>query len=624
MKGAQVCGKPPRHCPGVNVAGRDYFVQLQQTPTRQVRFYGPYPSLMDGQPVVVLARALMAGDGTFGGVVIALVPLERLQGLVNTVRLGPAGATSLRLGSLAVVVRAPVLPASAAAASVGPASPELRSLVSTSPSGGIYRSTNPFDGLDRINALRHLQGWPLYVLVGDALDDFLVSWWRFAVATGVFLGIFGAVSVLLVRTAQQSAARHQRAEELYDQAPCGYHNQSADGTILRINDTELAWLGYSRDEVVGKRRIVDFLTDAGRAEYARLMPGFVQSGSILGLELDLVRRDGARMRVRMDANAVRDAAARFVMSRTVMFDVTEAHELRLRRQVLMDEQQAMIDNELIGMVRLRKQTMVFANRALHRIFAYDEGELDGQPIRRLYLDQGSYDAVGQDAHAQLQGSGKSRRQLQMRRKDGVPVWIDLYGTRLSGLSDDDTLWMMSDVTVMQEQQLQAHHLANHDALTGLPNRRLLGDRLVMALARAARSHHIVAVCAIDLDGFKPINDTFGHAAGDTVLRTLAGRIQGCLRAHDTVSRIGGDEFIVLLDDLDQSESHHLVIERLNQQIGVLVALDDGQDIQVTASVGVALYPTDGATPAELLLHADRAMYMAKRNGRDSDWHVDLP
>lgn len=155
-------------------------------------------------------------------------------------------------------------------------------------------------------------------------------------------------------------------------------------------------------------------------------------------------------------------------------------------------------------------------------------------------------------------------------------------------------------------------MAHHDALTGLPNRVLLDERLSLALAQAKRSGHEVAVCLLDLDGFKPVNDTFGHLIGDRVLQEVAERIKGCLRESDMVARYGGDEFVLILDDLVDQRQSREVIERVLMAVAQPLQCHPGA--RVRASIGVSIYPEDATDAISLLKHADEAMYAAKRDG----------
>lgn len=161
-----------------------------------------------------------------------------------------------------------------------------------------------------------------------------------------------------------------------------------------------------------------------------------------------------------------------------------------------------------------------------------------------------------------------------------------------------------------QQRLQI--MAHHDALTGLPNRVLLEERLTLALSRAKRSGHAVAVCLLDLDGFKPVNDAFGHLIGDRVLQEVAERIKGCLRESDMVARYGGDEFVLVLDDLVEERQSREVVERVLMAAAQPLRCHPGA--RVRASIGVSIYPEDAADVFSLLKHADDAMYAAKRDG----------
>jgi diguanylate cyclase (GGDEF)-like protein len=157
-------------------------------------------------------------------------------------------------------------------------------------------------------------------------------------------------------------------------------------------------------------------------------------------------------------------------------------------------------------------------------------------------------------------------------------------------------------------------VAYFDMLTGLPNRALFRDGLTQALARSQRYAEKMALLFIDLDGFKRINDVYGHETGDAVLRAVAGRIRESLRASDVAARYGGDEFTVMLPFIDSDEDGAFVAEKLRRCIAAPLKID-GRDVSVGASIGVALFPEDGRDADTLTLHADDAMYRAKRRGK---------
>lgn len=202
-------------------------------------------------------------------------------------------------------------------------------------------------------------------------------------------------------------------------------------------------------------------------------------------------------------------------------------------------------------------------------------------------------------------------------KDGSTVWTEIVSTysvnlRTGGL---ELQGVTRDITERRASQERIAYLAEHDTLTGLPNRALVTDRLSQALASARREGHGVALLYIDLDRFKPVNDTHGHAVGDLLLREAAQRMRDCVRESDTVGRFGGDEFVVLLPRVEVPDDALRVAEKIRCTLAAPF-LVSGLSLEVSSSIGVALYPDDGRSESSLLLGADRAMYEAKRSGRD--------
>lgn len=211
-----------------------------------------------------------------------------------------------------------------------------------------------------------------------------------------------------------------------------------------------------------------------------------------------------------------------------------------------------------------------------------------------------------------------------RRADGRPHVQELSGGRWvqsirHRTPDGGIVVLRSDITEFKHSELAARLQAQYDALTELPNRRLLHDRLTHALARARRAGAAVAVMLIDLDDFKPVNDTHGHRVGDEVLRVTANRLRAALRSADTVARFGGDEFVVVIDDLRHvahiGEVTTKVIDAVERPITPTVGPTDPPALQISCSVGISLFPQDGQDSDVLIRHADAAMYRAKQTGR---------
>ena len=267
--------------------------------------------------------------------------------------------------------------------------------------------------------------------------------------------------------------------------------------------------------------------------------------------------------------------------------------------------------------------MLAVNDAAHRIFGYADGELAGRKVAMLMPEASR--AAHEHGLARVVAGGTPRlvgvSNVQVRglRSDGCEFPLELT---LSAVPLPDNMLfvgVMRDITERRAMEDKLSHMAQFDSLTGLPNRALFMDRLDTAMTRAGRSHRALAVMFLDLDGFKAINDTLGHRAGDDVLVQIAERLASAVRRSDTVARLGGDEFTILLEELvDPDADAHAIADK------VLAALRSplragGQPLSVTTSIGLVVHKSDSlsATPSELLSHADGAMYAAKRAGKDA-------
>ncbi|CAK0764073.1 two-component system, cell cycle response regulator [Gammaproteobacteria bacterium] len=185
------------------------------------------------------------------------------------------------------------------------------------------------------------------------------------------------------------------------------------------------------------------------------------------------------------------------------------------------------------------------------------------------------------------------------------------------IENGDILWhgIQYDITERKEQEKKLDRIAHYDTLTGVPNRRLLADRMKQALARAQRNNTLLGVCYLDLDSFKPVNDQFGHASGDKLLIEITCRLQNILRGGDTLARLGGDEFVLVLSDLNTLEQCKIVLQRILVAVSTPVNIGSAV-VVVSASIGVTLYPQDNSDADTLLRHADHAMYQAKELGKN--------
>lgn len=438
---------PPERCRRFNIGDRDYFATLRDQPDSPPALFGPYPARPTNEPGLILARALRTPDRAFAGVVVAVLPLARLQPLVAAAQFGPNGAASLRTATMEPLVRASgsTPPPDAAPGAI---SDRLKQALAQSAEAGSFRAVTASDGVDRVTAYRKLPSYPVYALVGDATQDFLGPWRGMAGWIGGFLLLIMAASLTVERVARSSLIEQERAQRLYDDAPCGYHTLDAQGRYLSINATELRWLGCTRAEVVGKMRPFDFFTDEGKATFARNFPLLKSSGRLDELPLELVGRRGDVRRVLVSAQAVLNAKGEFLLSNSVMHDISELH----RSQQLLREtarlQALMLDTELLGMARLTRRQVVWANRGMERIFGYGSPEWHGMPARQLHVDDEAYEALIRASNPEIRAGGAYRTQMPLRRKDGSVCWADLGVAPLADDGDEVMLFVV-DISALK-------------------------------------------------------------------------------------------------------------------------------------------------------------------------------
>lgn len=290
-------------------------------------------------------------------------------------------------------------------------------------------------------------------------------------------------------------------------------------------------------------------------------------------------------------------------------DVTEHHEverkLKLSASVFTHAREGIVITDASA-------TIIEVNDTFSLITGYTREEVLGENPRILRSGrhpQEFYTAMW----STLLEEGSWKGEVWNRRKSGR-IYAELL--TISAVKDNagqtqNYVALFNDITKLKDFQHQLEHIANHDTLTNLPNRVLLADRLTQAIAQCRRRKRALAVAFLDLDGFKVINDAYGHSAGDELLIALSQRMQKALREGDTLARIGGDEFVAVIADIENPEDSHPVLERLLEVTTEPVIIGSAT-VRVTASIGVALYPPDGTDADQLIRNADKAMYVAKQ------------
>jgi diguanylate cyclase (GGDEF)-like protein/PAS domain S-box-containing protein len=266
-------------------------------------------------------------------------------------------------------------------------------------------------------------------------------------------------------------------------------------------------------------------------------------------------------------------------------------------------------------ITARDGWFIDTNRSFLDLFGYAREEMLGLNARQVYADPAARPKFRQ---AVEEKDGVVDYELRLRKKDGTEIDCLVTATVRAG-RDGSLLGYQGSIRDISEQkraQETIKRLAHHDALTGLANRTLFNDRLSVALAHAHRNQHELAVMLLDLDQFKQINDTLGHPAGDRLLQAVGERLTDRLRGEDTVCRMGGDEFLLLLPEMASAKDAGRVCEGILKVIRQPIALN-GREVRSTASLGLAVYPYDGEDADALVKNADIAMYRAKEEGRDN-------
>ena len=440
----------------------------------------------------------------------------------------------------------------------------------------------------------------------------------------------------------ESEERVQRAlaeqELILDNASVGiaFVRQRA---IQRCNRYLEDMVGAGPGELIGQSTASLFASrtdweEAGRRAYSSTVPGGTYDG-----ETRFRRRDGTTFmcRARGRRTDTGDEEQEWIWSYE---DVTAEREAEMRVQRALAEQDLILDNATVGIAFVRSRVIQRCNRFLEEMVGARRGALVGQRSALLFADEVDWKEASRRAFEETPPGGIHVAEARLKRADGSTFVCSMRGRRIDpGDTEQEWIWSYEDVTAEREADLRvqqalgeleravaqrtaeleeakkhAQHLADHDALTALPNRRLLEDRLTQALALSYRNRKSTAVMFVDLDRFKTINDSLGHAVGDQLLKEVAARLVNQLRIGDTICRIGGDEFVVVLPEVKRSSDVAHVAQKVIEQLSQPVVIEE-RELLVTCSIGIAVYPDDGRDAESLIRNADAAMYHAKELGR---------
>ena len=335
----------------------------------------------------------------------------------------------------------------------------------------------------------------------------------------------------------------------------------------------------------------------------------------------MLDQDGNWIWVRAHGRVVeRDSAGRVRRIAGTARNITRSRSIESERRIATEVLHSM--NEAVG-VEDRNFNFVSINPAFTRMTGYSEAEVLGR--NASLLDSAQHDpAFYRDVREQVLRNGHWSGEMWQQRKDGEEFLCSIESSVVTDPEGEQLRYVtvLSDITDQKRAEQELRYLANFDTLTSLPNRALLSERLSRAIVRARRLDERIAVLFLDLDRFKDVNDSLGHAAGDRILRAVAVRLQETVGPQHTVARLGGDEFTVVLENLKMPEEADKVAREIITAFEAPLVLNDRQEVSITPSIGICLYPDHAQVPTELLKHADTAMYQAKAAGRRTYMRYD--
>ncbi|MEK6375087.1 MAG: EAL domain-containing protein [Acidobacteriota bacterium] len=429
----------------------------------------------------------------------------------------------------------------------------------------------------------------------------------------------GTVIDISDRKATENALREseRRYRLLIERMREGLAQVDNEGVLQFCNTRFCDMVGYSREEVIGLRpeTLMAYPEDVALLQEKLKLR---QRGISDRYEVRIRRKDGTVVWMEIGGAPVTDAEGNIIGSIGVHNDITER---RLSEQALRDSEaryRLMAENSTDLITRTSMRGMfLYVSEASRRLLGYEPAELVGASAYDIIHDE-DRDEV-RHLSKLINDVGPTTFSYRVRRKEGSLIWFETTSRSVRNPATgrlDEIICVSRDISERKRAEEQIEYQAYHDALTGLPNRRLFRDRLTVALAHARRLQSTLAVMFLDLDRFKYVNDTLGHSLGDEMLKAVAARLQAALREEDSIARMGGDEFTILLPELRNPEHAASVAQKLLDAVAQPMRIEE-TELFITTSIGIALFPNDGDTAEMLLKNADHAMYRAKDAGRNS-------
>lgn len=403
-----------------------------------------------------------------------------------------------------------------------------------------------------------------------------------------------------------------RYRDLLEHMPVGVYRTAADGTILECNPMLASILGYTNASEV--RQINAALLYVNPRERKQHLDRF-ESESSQCEEFRLKKKDGSILHVKDYTYVVRDENGKIQYYDGIIVDITDQ---KCSEQALKDSERDYRElfehaHDAILIITVDKEIILDVNKRACALYGFTREEFIGISLESLSKNV----SLGKERIKKtLEETSIENFETVHFNKKGEEMILEVNAAVISFRSQLAILSINRDITERKKMEETIHRLAYFDTLSGLPNRKLFMDRFAQALAQAERNNLTLAVLFLDLDGFKSINDNFGHAKGDDVIAKVGARLAKIIRKGDTVARLGGDEFVILVPEAKTEEGIIRIASKSVKEIKKAFSIGNQQAL-LSVSVGIAVFPRDGVTVEDLLKRADAALYKVKTKGKDS-------
>lgn len=550
-------GEAQDHITSSTVTDRDYFIRARDDPNSGLLVSKPVVGKISGKWTIALGRRINRPDGSFGGVVLALITIEQFQKLFRAIDIGPKGVVTLLDLDMEIIARQPEVKGHFPATGNKLQQEALIKALRQAPETGPYDVTNWLDKIDRVISYRKIATYPGYLFVGIANDDYLSDWRKQSILTLILMVLVVAITAIGIHKSQRAENEQQRLTR----------------SLRLLSECNLTLARAANEPAL--------LSDICRL--------IVEVGGYLMAWVGIAENDGEK--------TVRPVAQSG-------YEDGYLENIRVSWNSQLD-----IGQGPTGMAIHTGTPQVNQNILTNPSLA---------PWRETAIKRGYSASIALPLISHKQAIGALTIYAADRNAFGaeeIALLNELARNLVFGM---ETLRTRSQI---ETARTEIEYLAFHDPLTDLPNRRLLLDRLRRAITSRERTGREGALMLIDLDNFKTLNDTFGHETGDQLLRQVAERLSNCIRKGDTVARLGGDEFVVMVENLGDSPAEAAAqIKTIGEKILVTLSSHYTvceHEHHGTASIGAALFGEQREGVDEVLKQVDIALYQAKAAGRNT-------